>query len=254
MSFNLRREDIEALSAYLDGQLPAGQAAQLAARLNAEPELKAAYDALRETKAMLRHAPRLRAPRSFALTPEMAGRGAAAARAYPVLRWVSNVATALFVLVFAGNFLLTNRQFGLASAPEPEAGITIMQAATEAPLAADAVAEGALEQEAPPPEAATESAAAELFAAGTAEATEEMATAPATEELGAAELKSPTPQASPTIELGDERVADAGAGGDLPAEEPAPRVSPLQLLEAGLALVAVAAGAGALWVRRRGRG
>ncbi len=62
-------QDHELLSAYLDGELPASVRAALEARLAAEPALRAVLDDLRATVQILRAAPAIKPPRSFALDP-----------------------------------------------------------------------------------------------------------------------------------------------------------------------------------------
>jgi anti-sigma factor RsiW len=64
---------LEALSAYLDGQLTPKERSRLEKKLQASADLRAAMEEMRRTRAVLRSQPRLRAPRNFTLTPEMAG-------------------------------------------------------------------------------------------------------------------------------------------------------------------------------------
>ncbi|UYN89996.1 MAG: hypothetical protein KIT08_01865 [Anaerolineales bacterium] len=66
-------QDFEKLSAHLDGQLAPAQAQALLARLGAEPQLAAALASLTNLRTLLRRAPQRRVPRSFMLTPQMAG-------------------------------------------------------------------------------------------------------------------------------------------------------------------------------------
>lgn len=73
MNTPVSNHDLERLSAYLDGALPAGEQRQVATRLQHEPDLAAALQQLAATRALLRRAPQRRAPRHFTLTPAMAG-------------------------------------------------------------------------------------------------------------------------------------------------------------------------------------
>lgn len=66
-------EDLLALSAYLDGALPPPERITLEQRLAVEPTLQAELESLRETVALLKSLPRLKAPRDFSLTPAMLG-------------------------------------------------------------------------------------------------------------------------------------------------------------------------------------
>ncbi|MEZ0395038.1 MAG: zf-HC2 domain-containing protein [Anaerolineales bacterium] len=103
--------DLEQLSAYLDGQLPQAEAARLESRLAADPALAAALEELRQARAVLRRAPRRRAPRAFTLTPQMAGLKPPVPRAVPVFSWASALATLIFLCAFGGAWMgqLTSR-------------------------------------------------------------------------------------------------------------------------------------------------
>ncbi len=82
---DLPRRDLEALSAYLDGALPAAEAARLERRLASDAALRTALDDLRLTRRVLRSLPAVRPPRSFALSPAQAGMRRRA-WAFPALR------------------------------------------------------------------------------------------------------------------------------------------------------------------------
>jgi hypothetical protein len=69
-------------SAYLDGELTAAAARRIRAHASACPECTAEIEDLRVTRAVLREMPKASAPRSFAMTPEMA-REARPARVVP---------------------------------------------------------------------------------------------------------------------------------------------------------------------------
>ena len=89
--------DLEALSAYADGRLSPAECRSLEARLGSDAELRAALDQIRATASLLRALPSVRPPRSFALTPEMAGvrrRGLG----YPALQLATAVATLGFIV------------------------------------------------------------------------------------------------------------------------------------------------------------
>ena len=59
------------LSAYLDGEVNARERQRLETRLRSDTQLRAQLDELRITRALIRALPHKKAPRSFALTPEM---------------------------------------------------------------------------------------------------------------------------------------------------------------------------------------
>ena len=105
MKRSLNRQDIEALSAYLDGQLPGRERRKLEARLRQEPDLKQAYEDLRLTRAVLRRAPKIQRRRNFTLTPEMLG-VRSRARGFAAMRLVSVVASVLFGILVAGELLI----------------------------------------------------------------------------------------------------------------------------------------------------
>jgi len=86
------------LSAYLDGELSVREADKLEGRLDAEPELRAALEDLRETKQILSRTPRIKVPHNFTLTPQQVGlkRARSAAVGYS---WAAAVLSILFIAV-----------------------------------------------------------------------------------------------------------------------------------------------------------
>ena len=115
--------DVELLSAYLDGRLSPSDSARLEARLSSDHSLKLTLDELRETRGLLRRLPQRRAPRSFRLTPKMAGLRPPEPRAYPIFRVATVLATFLFVVSVALNGLAPFAAQRLAAAPVPVYGI-----------------------------------------------------------------------------------------------------------------------------------
>lgn len=65
--------DLDLLSAYLDGQLSAQDRQSLEARLAQDATLRTALQELRDTVALVRGLPRVRAPRNFTLDPAIYG-------------------------------------------------------------------------------------------------------------------------------------------------------------------------------------
>lgn len=136
--------DVEQLSAYLDGKLSQADSARLESRLQTDPELRAVMDDLSQSRALLRKLPERRAPRSFTLTPKMAGVKPPLPRAYPTLRFATALATLLLVFSFAANALapsLTSSSpmaaYGLGGGGGPETNSDLAPAATEAPALAE---------------------------------------------------------------------------------------------------------------------
>jgi hypothetical protein len=106
--------DIERLSAFLDGQLPQAEKTRLESRLKSDPELAAALDELRQTRAILRRTPKRRLPRNFTLTPKMTGLRPPVPRLVPAFSWASAVAMLLFICTLGTN-LLGRLSFGAAA-------------------------------------------------------------------------------------------------------------------------------------------
>jgi hypothetical protein len=129
------RKTLEQLSAYLDGELSKRDAARLEARLQDEPDLLEMLEQLRQTVHLVGTLPEVSIPRSFTLTPEMAGIKERP-RVYPVMRLATAVAAvAFFALV--GVDALTGVTLRGAVAPAAE-----MQRSEEVP----APAVGALDE------------------------------------------------------------------------------------------------------------
>ena len=68
---DLTRNDYEHLSAYIDGMLTEDERANLEKRLEDESALAEEFAILRQTVALVRQLPQLKAPRNFTLTPAM---------------------------------------------------------------------------------------------------------------------------------------------------------------------------------------
>lgn len=150
MKNQIPQGEINQLSAYLDKQLKPGEIARIEARLVKEPGLKAVLEDLRRTRTLLQAAPRARAPRNFTLRPEMVGQTRnLGTRLVPAFRLASVIASLLFVLVVAGDFLgvgqLRSGAMEEMAAPQlrmvKEAEADLQMEAVEAPAAEAPVAE-----------------------------------------------------------------------------------------------------------------
>lgn len=97
MKTRLSYKDWERLSAYLDGQLSERERRQVEERLRTRPEYREAWDSLRQTRYVLRQAPRRKAPRAFTLTPAMV----TSHQPRPSLIWQLAPALAIFLVVLA---------------------------------------------------------------------------------------------------------------------------------------------------------
>jgi hypothetical protein len=109
--------DVEKLSALLDGELNQAEAARWKARLESDPELRAVYEQLQVSRAVLRKMPARRAPRNFTLTPKMVGQRPPMPKVYPAFRFATLAATFLLALTFAVNFVVPIANQHIAAAP-----------------------------------------------------------------------------------------------------------------------------------------
>jgi len=114
-------DDWEILSAYLDGQLSSREMDKVRQRLEAQPDLQRALDELQRTRAVLRAAPRRRAPRNFTLSPAMVPQRRRWLSLTPVFSFASALAVVLLVVSFAFTLLpgLNPTSQPLAAAPAP---------------------------------------------------------------------------------------------------------------------------------------
>jgi hypothetical protein len=101
--------NLEAISAYLDGELTGNDRERIERLLQEDASLQNWYEELRRTRSLLRSTPTLRAPRNFVLTPEMVGQKAGPNRAFPILRFASAFAALLLVLLFLGDLFVIPR-------------------------------------------------------------------------------------------------------------------------------------------------
>jgi len=149
----------ELLSAYLDGALTGADRRRFETELEGNKELARQLAELQLIKGTLQTMPRLKSPRSFALTPAMAGIAPRRTSSlYPALRAITAVAAIAFLALFAADIFLlggqdlaspeTSSQFSESPAESdvealPAAGMDIESSPApfeEAPIAADEVA------------------------------------------------------------------------------------------------------------------
>lgn len=241
-----RERDDELLSAYVDGQLLGRARQEFEARLAVEPELRARLEATRRMMGLVRSLPPVPAPRNFILDPARVGKPARArqaARWYPTLRLATTLATALLIVVFAGDLIFSQALrmptaipavAPFRSAEDGGAELTLPAQPTAAPLIATA---------APPPEDQSapgptmEAAAPQLAAAPTAQG--DAAQQPPAMEKSTAEVEGATPvpsgpMAPAASAVGGGRGADTqatpsmvGPGNPTPAPTPTVEPSPI---------------------------
>lgn len=228
----------ENLSAYLDGELAAGETARVEAHLRRCPACQRELHALRQTALLLRRAPRPALPRSFVLPASAAGAQARYRRwqvGYGLVR-AASVAVALLLvallsteaLLSAGLVSLPTRQVAreqtrLVAVALPEAAPVAAPASPETLPADRAGVSAAPEMQ--PLAAAPDAAPAEeapLMAFGAGSAPAEQAPEPQDEPIAAlaappAVADAPVPAAAPAPTVGPEIVfAAPGAGGAAP--------------------------------------
>jgi len=100
----LTDRDWEVLSSYLDGQVSPKEKARIETRLQEDASFRSALSELETTKRVFRMLPKVHAPRNFTLTPEMAGMKKPSSPLFSVLRFVSVMASILFVMITLGDF------------------------------------------------------------------------------------------------------------------------------------------------------
>ena len=119
----MKFQDVEHLSAFLDGQLSASESSRLEARLAADAGLRRLLDDLRVARGLLRRVPRRQAPRNFTLSPVNPRVRAPQPRSVPMMRYAGLVASILFAFAAAVNSLTPLVARNLAAAPAPAFGM-----------------------------------------------------------------------------------------------------------------------------------
>jgi anti-sigma-K factor RskA len=246
MKTNYSSRDWELLSEYLDEQLHPRKRAGLEARLQQDADLRAALDDLRHTRAILRSAPPLKAPRNFTLKPHMLPERSQR-RIYPLFQFASAMASVLLVLALVGDLLGVSVPVG-QPAQMAQPAMEIMMAPEEPHSAARALpeAEGPVESAervAVPPEEVPAAAPPAIMQAPleTAEAESEIAG------LSSDDMQKISPLATgeaEVVEVPEEMIA---------ASAPAQPVPVWRYLQVSLALVALATAALAVYFRRMGQ-
>ncbi|GAB4505854.1 MAG: hypothetical protein Fur0043_28540 [Anaerolineales bacterium] len=144
--------DVEQLSVYLDGGLSQEEAVRLESRLGNDPQLASVFEALRQSRAVLRHLPQRRAPRNFTLTPKMVRQKPPLPRAYPFFRFSTALAALLLLFTFAVNAIGPIPLGAMATAPSYGVGDSTNGPVEEPALALEAPAatEAPAQPEVPP--------------------------------------------------------------------------------------------------------
>lgn len=257
--------DLEALSAYLDGELTENERERVERLLEVDQDLQNWYEQLMRTRSVLRSTPQLRAPRNYFLTPEMVGQKEKRSRAFPFFRFASAFAALLLVVLFLGDLfvipkpvLAPSRAIQMAEAvqlemeqPEMETEIFADQpaAAPAEPLAEEFRMEGEAATEAAT-EAADENISSSMDSAQTMEkALPTQLPAPvveAEEMLGVA--------AEPEVEA--DQFVESIAPPELIEQEPQQGFdfqSIIRITEFGLLFITITTGVAAFYLYRKSR-
>ena len=125
----IRRQDLEQISAYLDGELSENDARKVEARIQTDVTLRRVLRELQTTRKMIADLPEIRLHRNFTLTPEIAG-VRQRINLYPVFRFATVIATAAFA-VLVGADALTSRGF-VATQEVPEAARMVLESEVDA--------------------------------------------------------------------------------------------------------------------------
>jgi len=239
--------DLERLSAYLDGELSPREHAEVDRQLALEPALRDALEGLRQTKALLRAAPRVRAPRDFTLDPARysrpVGGGLRLTFTARVLQFSGALGAAAAVILIALGLLAPASDDAARFASEapqapPQTAVSFAQdEATEAQRLEAATSTATMQPSSLPPTAAALAAEASVEqpeaddAAESAAQTAPGAVSPEVFGTGAAMESAPLPQGETAIGIEGEGFApsagalafdetDAGAAMPFAMEEP----------------------------------
>jgi len=259
MTTLLSPRDIETLSTYLDGQLTAFERTRLESRLQVELDLRAALEEMRRTRAILRSAPVLRAPRNYTIKPGMVKIRQQTPRAFPILRLTSALASLLFVLAFVGDLIGRNVPALVpvalvqeAAAPETaimEAAIPTQQTLMQSKAPPPPAAESAMEPQ--PAQAATEIAVAPMLQMDMLTASPAPTQGTGELNLEAGEALRQATEVTPEQPVEQTEVEDQS---EFRRETNVGWWSSLRIFEAITLICAVATGLAALFLRRKGNG
>lgn len=251
--------NLEALSAYLDGELPADERKQLEMQLEVDQDLQNWYEQLKRTRSMLRSTPALRAPRNYFLTPLMVGQKEKPRRAFPVLRFASAFAALLLALLFIGDMFVIPKPI-LAPSRAVQLADTVQEELIQPMLEAESF-------DSEPPAAPAEQLPPEFTMEGeaAAEAADEnisssMDSSPILEKVLPTQIPVPVEEAEEM--LGGIAELEVESGQDLESREPADLngeqiqqrfdiQSTIRVTEIGLLIIAISTGITAFYLYRK---
>ena len=272
-----KNQDLIILSAYLDHALREPEQKRLETRLAQEPELRERLENLRRTRQLIGFLPRLKAPHSFALTPQMVTVRKPHQPLFATLRFATAIAAILLVVLFSVEGITglpkasmveapaamdeSARTFDAESSPEPlilwggqeadSGGIASGMGGGGGEAGSFITEELTLEVDPDAEEAEMESAA-EVPAEETAVGAVPPETQEESTEADRTSNKAPDEDlilGLNTDEGGQIIKSSIPAGADV--KEPAIEISPLRWVEIGLAVIALGGGIGLLIQRKR---
>ena len=272
-----KQAELETLSAYLDQQLTEVEEQALLNRLSQDKALQAQLDGLRQTRYVLRQTPKVKRPRSFALSPEMVKQQSFAFRMMNVSRMVSAVASILLIMAIGGQYLA--RGGGIAASQANENAVSVADEAAESDLAEEPMAMEVPAEEMQMDDAVEEEAAAEEPAAAAEMAPAATPTISGTLEpgggggeppgVGGGPIAPSDARSVPSEKLpGDaanqfvspQETVDTSASDEMdgqefksPRPETAKAISPYRVIQAILLILALAAGMFAVYFRKQVR-
>jgi predicted anti-sigma-YlaC factor YlaD len=269
-----RAEDL--ISAYLDQQVTAEEKQFFERHLAACADCRAQLEATRALVAALKAMPAVKAPRSFVLPREMAKQPKRSIFAwYPALRLATVLAAIAFMVLFAGDVLISRSGGGsavLSSVPMAAPAPQLEQAAESMPAPAATEVAVAAPTEAPAPAASNTAAATVPGAAAMAgaaaksvltetatltdSATTMLAAPTPTLEVTAVAAVPPTLEATPepAADMQSKRAATSAAEQPVAAPvtaAPTPTIDPLRVIEIALLGLVIVLGIAMLIARRK---
>ncbi len=256
----------ELISAYLDKRVSAEEQKFFERHIASCADCRAQLEATRSMVAALRVMPVVKAPRSFVLPREMAKQPRRSFLSlYPALRLATVVAAMAFVVLFAGDLLISQSMGGKApqSIPAAAPAPAVLQAPAApraaAPTQAPATAETSTNRTIAPTEPSAPAAGAAKMSATTAMTESTTASIPtatpeATASAGAAmqaqAMLSATPKSTETV-FDQQSASAAEQPAAANAAAPTPIVEPLRVIEIALLVLAVVLGIATFVVRRK---
>jgi len=132
MSLILSQKDWQYISAYLDGRLPAPEAAKIEDRRKINPEIDQAFLEIQHTRKLLRALPAKRAPRNFTLSQQYANSPSRKWGIHSAFGWASATTALALVTLLAWTNLFAARPMTSLKAPAaaPMAEMALDSAAT----------------------------------------------------------------------------------------------------------------------------